>query len=400
MIQNEGTENEIIHEVSCTVNVESADVILEGMGISHKLVNLKVGDNLQISTSLRPVNANVTSDGKALEAMVWTVEDETIATVDTNGMVIAKKGGTTNVTATGNGFSVSCLVNVANDNIVQESVEAKVAGYTLSLEGTIGVNFHMQLGAEVIADNGAYMNFTLDGKEYLQIPVAKATTDEKDGTTCYVFKCGVPVKDMETKITGQIILSEGRKGFEYSYTVKEYIDYIFENQEEYTEELALVEAMSNFGKKATSYFAEESVGEIPSVTSEELSTLDDYQAVIFGNENRIYYGSSLLLKSDTILRHYFREKVTVVETGYTVKEKGNLWYVELEGIPAHELGIPKIITVTTTAGDTITIEYSPLSYAYIALSREGVAKNLTSLMRVMYLYHQAAQDYLVEKINN
>ena len=39
------------------------------------------------------------------------------------------------------------------------------------------------------------------------------------------------------------------------------------------------------------------------------------------------------------------------------------------------------------------ITYSPLSYAYIALSRDKV-DNLTNLMRAMYQYHQAAQTYL------
>ena len=224
----------------------------------------------------------------------------------------------------------------------------------------------------------------------MEVPVKEATTAEKDGTTCHVFKCGVPVKDMETKITAQLILSDGRKGCVYSYTVKEYIDSI-KNDEEYVDERELVNAMSEFGNQATAYFAEESVGVIPPVTSEELNTLDDYQGTI--SANNIYYGSSLLLKSDTILRHYFTEEVTVAEEGYKVEKKGNLYYVESEGIPAHELGNPKTVTVTTTNKETITITYSPLSYAYIALSRDGETDSLTSLMRAMYQYHKAAQEY-------
>ena len=280
-----------------------------------------------------------------------------------------------------------------------EKIEEDLFGHSLSLEGTVGVNFYMQLGKEVLEDDGAYMRFTLNGKEYMEVSVKEATTVEKDGTTCHVFKCGVPVKDMETKITAQLILSDGRKGCVYSYTVKEYIDSI-KNDEEYIDERELVNAMSNFGNQATKYFANDTVDKVENVTPEELKSYETHQAQLSGNENRVYYGSSLLLKTDTILRHYFTEKVTVVGGGYEAIPKGNLWYIEFEGIPAHELGNPKTITVTTKAGTDITLTYSPLSYAYITLSREGEADSLTSLMRAMYQYHKAAQAYLAEKTNN
>ena len=44
--------------------------------------------------------------------------------------------------------------------------------------------------------------------------------------------------------------------------------------------------------------------------------------------------------------------------------------------------------------DGMTITYNPLSYAYIALSRDDIDENLKSVMRAMYLYYEAAQDYL------
>ena len=70
-----------------------------------------------------------------------------------------------------------------------------------------------------------------------------------------------------------------------------------------------------------------------------------------------------------------------------------MYYIEYTGIAAHELGDDITTVVTTTAGD-IEITYSPLSYAYVALSRGEDTENLTSLMRAMYLYYQAAQNYL------
>ena len=266
----------------------------------------------------------------------------------------------------------------------EDGVRTELAGYTLSLEGTIGVNFHMLLGDEVIADaeKGAYMNFTLGGKEYMKVPVADVTVEGENGY--YVFKCAVPVKDMDTEITAQIVLSDGRKGLEYSYKVSDYADYILDGNGSYSEKtIELVDAMSEFGDYATAYFADETIGAAPDVTEEELTDLATHQGVISNDSNNCYNGSSLLLKSNTILRHYFTEKVTE-----DAVKKGDLYYIESEGIPAHKLGEE---IVTEVGGMEIT--YNPLSYAYIVLTREDIDDNLKNLMHAMYLYHQAAQAY-------
>ena len=166
-----------------------------------------------------------------------------------------------------------------------------------------------------------------------------------------------------------------------------------------TETIALVEAMADFGNFATAYFADETTGEtpelpeLPELTADDMTYLESNKGVVTQDEDSIYYGSSLLLKSETILRHYFTEAVEVAEEGYSVAKKGNLYYIEYIGIAGHELGDDITITVKTTKGD-MEITYSPLSYAYLALSREDVDDNLASLMRAMYLYYQAAQAYL------
>ena len=90
---------------------------------------------------------------------------------------------------------------------------------------------------------------------------------------------------------------------------------------------------------------------------------------------------------ETVLRHYFTEKVEI--EGYDVAKKGDLYYIEYTGIVAHELS-ENIKTIVTTSEGDISLTYSPLSYAYIAICRGDVTDNLTGLMRAMYLYYEAA----------
>ena len=163
----------------------------------------------------------------------------------------------------------------------------------------------------------------------------------------------------------------------------EYIKKEEPKKEEVKEEVVeLVEAMSDFGDYATAYFAEGTIAETPEMEKVTEDTLASHVGEV--SENSIYYGSSLLLKSDTILRHYFTEEVP----GST--KKGDLYYIDSEGIPAHNLGKELV----TEVGD-IEITYNPLSYAYIALSREGIDEELKSVVHAMYLYYQAAQEYKV-----
>ena len=132
---------------------------------------------------------------------------------------------------------------------------------------------------------------------------------------------------MGTEIAARIILSDGRKGTEYKYKVAEYIDVILDSEENYSKEtIALVESMRDFGDYATAYFTDATVGampELPELSQEDLEYLATMQGKITGDKDSIYYGSSLLLKSDTILRHYFKEKVP------DSVQKGSLYYIDV-----------------------------------------------------------------------
>ena len=302
---------------------------------------------------------------------------KTVAATHVRITVLSKTGG-------GSGEVVAKNISIFGCDAL-----ADVAGYTLTLEGNIGVNYHMQLSEEVLKDEGAVMNFALgDDEDYMQIPVKDVEVNEATGY--YVFKCEVPVKDMETEIVAQIILSDGRSSAEFKYTIQEYADKITSGEvTSATETIALVEAMADFGNFATAYFADETTGEapelpeLPELTADDMTYLESNKGVVTEDEDSIYYGSSLLLKSNTILRHYFTEEVE----GST--QKGNLYYIDSEGIPAHNLGKELI----TRVGD-MEISYNPLSYAYIALSREGIDEELKSVVHAMYLYYQAAQAYV------
>lgn len=319
--------------------------------------------------------------------------------------------------------------NSVNEKYLSDS-EAKLSGNSLTLKGTIDVNFYMTISEEVRTAEGAYLNFTIDreGTENDQTwreLLAGKTSAEGEPSNVYLFNVGMPIKDMDTEIKVQIIIPgkeaiAERKGLVYTYSVADYIESAktnpggilgTEDPDEITEFTNLVNTMSDFGDFATAYFAEGKVTDadmLDRIDDVELEDLTEYvEAAMIPTTREIYYGSSLLLKADTELRHYFNEEVEIVSVTvdgedvasdrYAIEQKKGTskWYLEYTGIGAHELGNVITVTVETMDDETsVTIEYSPLTYAYIALANEKEdTKNLADLMRAMYLYQQAAVAY-------
>ena len=220
-----------------------------------------------------------------------------------------------------------------------------------------------------------------------------------------MFECPVPVKDMGTTITGKIVFNGdgvSKESAAFEYTVQAYIDHMQENSDSYANEITLVEKMEAFGTSAATYFNEEATVNPMSPDDKEVLEASLKSALGLEEEKQpdlptedIYYGSSLLLRSDTVLRHYFIGDVTLdtnTNPGWKKVGKDGYCYVEYEGITANMLGTTKTVTVVGN-DETITIEYSPLTYAYLALESNDDEK-LICLMKAMYDYWEEAYAYI------
>lgn len=276
------------------------------------------------------------------------------------------------------------------DKLLDE-VGVHLAGYTLSLDGNIGVNFYMDLSEEVSSDETAKMVFTLANGTTQNVDVKGKTPTPLNGRNYYVFTCEVAAKEMADVIKAQIYVGNEPKGTEYSFTVEAYAKHILNNSEsEYDDAAALIKAMLNYGAYSQTYFKYNTENLAnkdlePSekdVTIADLSVFNKYIPIVSNNSSKTYYGSSLLLESEVVLRHYFT-------TNVSENKKGDYWYIDTASIPAHKLDEANEVTV---GGVTIS-NYSPLSYAYKVLNGGSTDENLQNLMKAMYLYNQEANTY-------
>lgn len=273
-----------------------------------------------------------------------------------------------------------------NCGYFRNNVGTHLAGHSLTLNGSIGVNFYMMLDPRIVADDSAYMKFTLPNGTTKVMSVRGAAQDEVDGEQYYVFTCQVSAKEMASRIKAQII-TDTVKSTVYSFTVEDYANEILDNSDAYNGyTVGLVQALMQYGSYADAYFAGETLGATEEMSRVTADTLAKEVPVADGElpEGISYYGSTLLLESDVVLRHYFKvAKGTDVSAYGFTGNKGNYYYVDL----AAGFGV----TVADCVIGDYTLKYQPTCYVRAVLESEAAPENLKQLVTALYLYYRMSQ---------
>ena len=324
-----------------------------------------------------------------------------------------------------------------------DGIGAKLAGYSLSLTGNIGVNFYMELSEDVVNDESAYMNFTLPNGTTSKVYVSgihedgsTATTDTtvKNGVTYYVFTCEVSAKEMTSDIQAQMICNNGeKKGTVHTYTVKEYADYILSHMSAEESRISkatiqLVKGMLNYGGAAQKYFgyktdklASDGLNLTETVFNDtvimNLITNDANKASVttYDNAKVTFKSAYLSLNSTTDLCVYvqFADDVTVKENMFAIwcntdkisedqyevtkVNEENCYKITLHGMKASQLNEKYAFCVELSDTEYAELAYGTNSYAYTVMSSAcdniNNIESLREVVKALYAYGSCAQEY-------
>ena len=294
-----------------------------------------------------------------------------------------------------------------------DGIGAKLAGYSLSLTGNIGVNFYMELSNKIIADKDAYMQFTLPNGTITKVLVSEAQTNTTINAekTYYRFPCEVASYEMTQDIKAQMFDGNGKCGKEYTYTVRDYAQYLIDHVDLYQDAYPFAVAMLNYGACSQKYF-NKAVDELANkyLNDNELEILDRFEGYIDNfvankAENKVlgqFAGLSMVLKSETTLNIFYepKEGIDVSKLNFIVDGKeitpvkrGQYYILSLENIRANELGNLKTFTVTDGT-NTLSGEYCAMMYCYQVLTAaEGTyADDLVTLVKAFSDYAYTAKS--------
>ena len=294
-----------------------------------------------------------------------------------------------------------------------DGIGAKLAGYSLSLTGNIGVNFYLELSNKIIADKDAYMQFTLPNGTITKVLVSEAQTNTTINAekTYYRFPCEVASYEMTQDIKAQMFDGNGKCGKEYTYTVRDYAQYLIDHVDLYQDAYPFAVAMLNYGACSQKYF-NKAVDELANkyLNDDELEIPDRFEGYIDNfvankAENKVlgqFAGLSMVLKSETTLNIFYepKEGIDVSKLNFIVDGKeitpvkrGQYYILSLENIKANELGNSKKFTVTDGT-NTLSGDYCAMMYCYQVLqAQEGTYEDaLVTLVKAFSNYAYTAQS--------
>ena len=314
-------------------------------------------------------------------------------------------------------------------------MELNSAGLTIT--GNVGVNLIFKLDDKAVADKDAYFEISVpcgtneSGSYKLayetQIVKVSEALKSTQLTNGYMLTCYISAKEFSSDIITTLHLSDGTTSQPIKYQAKNYLEQTMkmsDNDPMKIKTQKFVKALLNYSACAQynfNYFPNGIANDSPLFTEEDfkLTTFSGDERTSFINNNTMtlsntaedqikYYGSSLLLENNTVIRHYFTLadasvdvstfNVTVDGKAAEVNQKGNVYYVDIENISPKALGDTYTVKISTSTG-TMTINYSCMTYVASILNKytnengeciNSSKQTLVNLVASLYDYYNVA----------
>ena len=249
----------------------------------------------------------------------------------------------------------------------------------------------IQLNVKLTVENAKGFKVLVDGND---VPTEPVGTDGN-----YTVSYPVVVKDIDKEFNVEVKTANDEVLASKSLSVSGYLDALKNDAQYDSKYSALADALLAYGKAANQYFNNQTVDDVKDFNAD----LSKYKMVLNGDlpEGVEYIGTSLLLNSQTSMRHYFKIADKAIGTKFTVgndtpkeatKYTGSgsvedIYYVDVTGISPRDMSKASTVKI----GDKNILEYSVLSYAEAVIS--GSDKNLANLAKALYNYYEAVSTF-------
>lgn len=210
-------------EASATCKVTVKPTAVEEIVLDKDSAEMTIGDQLTLKASVLPADAD--------DAVVtWKSLNESVATVDSKGVVTAIQEGSATILATAGGKNAQCQITVKKPFVhvesvkITKSVNKLVEGETFDFEATVTPDDATDKSVRWESSNTAILTINASGKATavksgtVEVTVKTVDGDKTDKCSVEVEAAYVPVSQVElVGVSGTVNLV---KGDVHTFTVK------------------------------------------------------------------------------------------------------------------------------------------------------------------------------------
>jgi len=259
----------------------------------------------------------------------------------------------------------------------------------------IGVNLYIDATEDTI--------FYLDGAKVAPL------TQESNGLYKLSLHCSPKELADKHTLTAKDIRSNVvniNSQAEYVYSADMYCKYVLSNESNYSAEVkAVCKSLLEYSNQARNYFEYNNTGLVTNDVSASIQA-SGYEMKTVGQlpGGTAYIGSSLVLKDEVILRHYFTGSssglaITCTDTVHkesasvTIGDMNSvsMFYVDIK-IPYSDIVDMMELKITTAGGNSYSLSYGVLTYCNKARAMNTNSK-LINLCNALYNYSAAVMNY-------
>ena len=288
--------------------------------------------------------------------------------------------------------------------------DALFTGSSVTLDGSVKLNTYFNLSDAFLSESDAKVVVSTGDGRSDTFSVGELQKDADSSQ--YSVTTKVPVKDMTTGLTAQLIDADGTVVDTFSTDVKTYAQSVIKSDAASESQKTLAAELLNYGSRAQVYFqynynnndknlANSSVPAKRKNTYTGLDTalLQPYTYEATGTLNGMsYQGTALSFLSDLTMRHYFALESgsisdhrfvvngTAVTPQYDVAQ--DLYYVDITDISAKNYDADYTVQID----GTYVLNYCALDYCNAAQTASNAKSSLKNLTKALYMFWQAAEN--------
>lgn len=293
-----------------------------------------------------------------------------------------------------------------NNNLMKFVEVPEVTGNTVSLSGSINLNYHILFNYKLVDAGETSIKFCYDDRTVISEMNIKEALETDDSGLNFLISCPISASKMAKNIRVYYVVDGLEICISDDCSIKKYAEYIINNastNEEYAKASDVVKAMLNYGAYSEIALLDVESSDTNSIlTDEEMSLnnfpdVSEYEYALKDLSDKVNYAGSLIsLKNETVIRHYFElvkganiDELTFTVDGNTVTPvaDGKYYRIDITGIKAKNLDVRYQVKV-----DSLTLDYSVTSYINSAVN-SNLSDSVKNAAKALFLYHKAVQNY-------